>query len=125
MQRERWKGAYFWPEDHGAIQEDCIVLGNGKVMHHDAAWYGDGHAAQDMTRGICNLVRHMGCFLDTVPKEEQFTCSKSTLIHNYITQLRNRGTCITKVYMCKQSSEQKHCWKCVHISSATYTHAGQ
>lgn len=42
-------GAYFWPEDHRAIQEDCVVLGDGKVMHHDPSWYGDGHAAQDMT----------------------------------------------------------------------------
>ena len=42
-----WKGAYLWSEDHGAIQEDCIVLGDGKVMHHDASRYGDSYTVEN------------------------------------------------------------------------------
>ena len=61
-------------EDHGAIQKDCIVLSDAKVVHHDAVRNGDGHAALHVSRGVSNLVSHMGGSLHVVAEEEEFAC---------------------------------------------------
>lgn len=71
---------YIWPEDQGAVQEDSIILSNGKVMHHYSTWDGDGHAALNAILCVCHLVRHMRLGVHVVPKEEQFTC-KEDLSH--------------------------------------------
>ena len=71
---------HLWPEDHRAVQEDCIVLSNSKVMHHDAAWDGDGHAALNLTSGIGNFVCDMRRPLHIVSKEEQFACRQAAIL---------------------------------------------
>lgn len=72
--------SYIGPEDQGAVQEDSIILSNGKVMHHDSSRDGDGHAALNAVLCVCHLVRHMRLGVHIVPKEEQFTC-KEDLSH--------------------------------------------
>ena len=72
-------GAYIRREDQGTVQEDGIVLGHSKVMHHDPMWDGDGHAGDHTALWVYNLVHHMRLRAYIVAKEKHLACKQHSM----------------------------------------------
>ena len=65
--------SYLGSEEEGDIQEDCVVLGDRKVVHHDGLSQVEAYAVGDGSPLVSHLVLHVWLCI-AVAEEEHVAC---------------------------------------------------
>ena len=78
----KYRQTYIRLEQQRAVKEDGIVLGDGKVMHHNSTRNCDWNAALNNPLWVSHLVSHMRMQLQIVSKEEKLACKTTPALQS-------------------------------------------